>query len=115
MKLPQVSSYQEEIQFLFFIPCFTVSPVPSISRHDFYSNSTILIISLIYSFIINKFNPLPAITAPCPVIFLENLFNTEEVALIANLGKTTLPNGTERSDNTFLSRFPDVLPGIPSD
>ena len=31
-------------------------------------------------------NPFPALTVPCPLIFLPSLSNTEEVALVANLG-----------------------------
>ena len=35
-----------------------------------------------------KVNPFPALTAPCPLIFLSKLSNICEVALVANLGKT---------------------------
>ena len=31
-------------------------------------------------------NPFPAVIAPCPLIFLPSLSNTEEIALVANLG-----------------------------
>ena len=54
----------------FYIPCFTVSVTPSINRPDFSSDSTILIISPISSFEMNKMNPFPALTAPAPLIFL---------------------------------------------
>ena len=47
----------------FFIPCFTVLLAPSINRPGFSNDSTILIISSISSFEINKGNPLPG---PCP-------------------------------------------------
>ena len=48
-------------------------------------------------------NPLPALTVRCPVFFFSNLSNTEEVALVANLGKTSLAKGTARSNNTFFA------------
>ena len=38
----------------------------------------------------NKVNPSPGLTTRFPVIFLSNLSNTEEVALVANLAKTSL-------------------------
>ena len=41
----------------------------------------------------NNVNPFPALTAPFPLIFLSNLSNTDEVALVANLGKTSLAKG----------------------
>ena len=55
----------------FFISCFTISLAPSINRPDFSSDSTILIISYISSFEINKVNVLPALTDPCPAIFFQ--------------------------------------------
>ena len=57
--------------FCFFISYFTVSLAPSINRPDFSYDSAILIISSISSFETNKVNPLPALTAPCPVIFFQ--------------------------------------------
>ena len=48
-------------------------------------------------------NPLPTLTAPCPHIFLLNLSNTEDVALVANIGKASL---AKRTDNqTFNRKF----------
>ena len=41
----------------------------------------------------NNVNPFPALTAPFPLIFLSSLSNTDEVALVANLGKTSLAKG----------------------
>ena len=38
-------------------------------------------------FEINKVNPLTYLTAPCPVNFLSNLSNTEEIASVANYAK----------------------------
>ena len=72
----------------FFIPCFTVSVAPLIHTPDFSGESMILIMSVMSSFEMNKLSPFPAITAPCPLIFLSNLSNTDEVALVANLNKT---------------------------
>ena len=60
-------------------------------------------------------NLVPALTAFCPIIFFSNLSNTEEVALVANLGKTSIAKGTARSNNTFLSSVPNVLPRKPTD
>ena len=83
----------------FFISHFTVSLAPSINRPDFSNDSAILIILSISSFEINKLNPFLYLTAPCPVILFSNLSNTEEVALVANLGKKSLAKGTVRSSN----------------
>ena len=38
----------------------------------------------------DKVNPFPALTAPCPLIFLSNLSNTDEVTLVVYLGKASL-------------------------
>ena len=46
-------------------------------------------------------NLFPAITAPGPLIFPSNLSNTDEVALSANLGKTSLAKGAARSNIAF--------------
>ena len=70
----------------------------------------ILIISSISSFQLYKVNPFLALTTPFPLIFLSILSNTDEVALIANLGK-----GTTRSNNPFLTKLPNVLPRNPPD
>ena len=61
----------------------------------------------------NKVNPFLALTALCPLIFLSNLSNTDEVALFANLGKTSLSKGAVRSNNTFVIKLPSVLPRNP--
>ena len=52
----------------------------------------------------NKLNFFPALTAPHPLNFLSNLSNSDEVALVANLGKTSLAKGTERSIRAFLPK-----------
>ena len=59
----------------FFISCFTVLVVPSIYRPDFSSDFTILIISSISSFQLNKMNPFPALTALRPLIFISNFIS----------------------------------------
>ena len=43
----------------------------------------------------NKKNPFPALTAAFPLIFLSNISKMDEVALAANLGKSSLTKGTE--------------------
>ena len=77
--------------------CFIDSVVPSINRPDFSSGSLILIILFKSSFEINKVNPFPALTVPSPLIFLSNLSNTKEFALVANLGKTFLAKKNSKS------------------
>ena len=52
-------------------------------------------------------NPLPALTAPCPVIFFSNLSNTEEVSLVANSGKTSLAKGTAILVGAFFPKLPN--------
>ena len=94
----------------FFISCFTVSVAPSINRLDFFNDSTILIISSLSSFEMNQVNPFPSLTAPFPLIFLLNLSNTEEVASVTNLRKTSLGKKTARSNNIFLPKLPNILP-----
>ena len=52
----------------------------------------------------NKVNPFLTLTAPallvaiapCPLTFLSNLSNTEELALVAKLGKTSLAKETQQ-------------------
>ena len=61
----------------------------------------IFIISFISSFKINKVNPFPALTGPCPVIFLSNLFIAFEAKLFTNLGQLSLAKGIARSAITF--------------
>ena len=73
--------------FLLFYFIFSVLVAPSINRPDFYSDSTILIISSISSFEMNKVNLFPGLTAPAPLIFLSIFSNRDDVA---NLGKTSL-------------------------
>ena len=46
-------------------------------------------------------NHLPPLTAPFPLIFLSNLSNIDEVALVAKLGKASLAKGTARSFSVF--------------
>ena len=48
----------------------------------------------------NQVNPFPPLTAPFPLIFLSNLSKINEIALVSNLGKTSLAKGTA----TFISK-----------
>ena len=57
-------------------------------------------------------NLLPTLTAPRPLIFLSNLSNADEVALVANVGKTSSPKGTARSNSAPLSNSPITLPEV---
>ena len=66
----------------FFISHFTVSVAPSINRPDFSNETTILIISSVFSFEMNKGSHFPALTGPCPLISLSNLSNTNKVVLV---------------------------------
>ena len=75
----------------FYLGFFTVSVTPSINRQVLSSDSTILIISFMSSFEINEVIPFPANTAP--------LSKIDEVALVANLGKTSLAKGTVKCNN----------------
>ena len=45
----------------------------------------------------NKVNPLPALTAPFPLIFLSNLFIAFEVILLTNRGKSSSAKRLENS------------------
>ena len=73
-----------------------------------------------YSSTNGKVNPLFVLTAPalfvaiapCALIFLSNLSNTDEVALVANLGKITLAKRAARPISTFLPRLLIILPKI---
>ena len=48
-------------------------------------------------------NPFPALAVSFALTFLSSLSNTDEVALVANLGKTSLAKGTARSSNVFFA------------
>ena len=50
-------------------------------------------------------NPFPTLTASCLLTFLSNLSKIDEVALIANLGKTSLAKGTQRLIDAFLPKL----------
>ena len=90
--------------FFFFISSsFTVSVAQAINRSGFSSDSKVLVISSISSSEMYKVNPFPVLAAPCQLIFHSNLFNTDEVALVTNLGKTSLAKGTtKKSKNAVL-------------
>ena len=44
-----------------------------------------------------------ALTTPRPLFFLSDLSSTYEVALVANLGGTSLAKGTTMSNNAFFA------------
>ena len=90
---------------MFFISCFIVSVTPSINKPKSSNDFTILIISLISSFKINKVNPILVLKAPFPLIFLSNLFMAFEVKLLTNPGKLSLAKGIA----TFISAFLPTL------
>ena len=85
----------------FSISSFVVSVTPSLITLECSNNYVIFIISFISSFKINKVNPFPALTGPCPVIFLSNLFIAFEAKLFTNLGQLSLAKGIARSAITF--------------
>ena len=58
----------------------------------------------------NTVSSFPTLTAPCPLTFISNLSNTDEVPLVANLSKTYISKSTARSNNAFLSKLPTTLP-----
>ena len=64
----------------FYFKCYSFSS-SSINRHNSSSDSTNSVI-YISSFEMNKVNPFPAFTTPCPLVFLSNTCNTDEVALV---------------------------------
>ena len=82
----------QEIVFLFFISCFTVSVTPSINTPE-SSNDVMIFIAFICSFKINKVNLFPALTAPFSLIFLSNLLIAFEVKLLTNPGNSSLAKG----------------------
>ena len=51
----------------------------------------------------NKVNPFSALTAPSPLIFLSTFSKINKVALVANLGKTSLAKGTTKSISAFFA------------
>lgn len=54
-----------------------------------------------------KVNPFPALATPLPLISFSNLYNTDEVALVTNLGKTSLSKRATKSNNIFLPKLPN--------
>ena len=99
----------------FFISCFTVSFAPSINKPDFSSDSTILVISFISSFEMNKVNILIGLKMPFPLIYLFiylciYLFIYFQFYLLhlklhlkvyTNSDKESLAKGTARSVSVF--------------
>ena len=72
--------------FLLFFLCLTVSVNPSIDTPESSNDFLVLIISLIFSFGINKVNLFPVVTAPFQFTFFSNLFIMCEVKLLTNPG-----------------------------
>ena len=93
----------------FFRSCSVVSEVLSINRPESFSDFIILIISSISSFEMSKVNPFSALTAPCLLIFLSNVSNADEVALVDSLGKTFLAKETTMPVNAFLPKLPFLI------
>ena len=104
-------SKQEELHFLllFLVSFFTASTVPSISRPDFFSDFTIVIISFMSSFEKNKVNHFLTRMAPRPLIFLSSLSNIDKVHLFANFVKVSLAKVTGRFVSASLPNLPIVL------
>ena len=91
-------SQRQEINllvFLFLVLLFQ-------SQHQFELDSTILIISFIYSFEIYNVNPISALTSPLPLIFLSSTSIPDEIVLVANLGKTSLAKEKSKYIRAFL-------------
>ena len=53
----------------------------------------------------NNANPLPVLTAPCPLIIPSNLSIADEATLVANLVKTSLAKETARSISVFCLKY----------
>ena len=74
-----------------------------------------LMISSLFPFNKNEVNPFPTLTGHFALAFLSNLFNTDEIALVASLGRLYLDKAATRSYNTFFRKFSNVLSGNPPD
>ena len=94
---------QRNLPACLFISYFIVSVARLINRSDFSSDCTILITAFISSSEINKVNLFPALTAPCPLIFLSNVSHKHGVDLAANLVQTSLVKGTAKFNNAFFA------------
>ena len=102
----------EKSTFLFSYFMFYYLTAPSINRLDFSRDSNILIISSISSFDIRKLNPIPALRVSCPLYFLSNLSNIGEIALVVDLGNTSLAKETTNSISAFYLRHPSCYQEI---
>ena len=98
----------------FFISSFTVSVTPSINTPESSNDFTILIISFISSFEINKANPFPALTTSFPLIYLSNLFIALEVELFTNPGKLSLPKGIAIFGSAIFPKLANQKPKDPA-
>ena len=94
MKRLKVLAKLQEIHlliFLFYVLLFQITP--SVNTPESSNDFTILIISFISSFKINKENVFPALAASFPLIFLLNLFIAFEVKFLTNPDKLSLAKG----------------------
>ena len=89
----------------FFISCFTVSVMSSNNTSESSSDFTILTISFISSFKMNKVNSFPSLTVPFRLTFLSNLLIAFKVTLLTNPDNLSLAKGIA----TFVSgSFPKL-------
>ena len=95
--------------------CFFCFITPSINTPESSYDFMILMILFISSFEINKVNPFPALTAPCPLIFLSCLFIAFEVKLLTNPGKSSLAKGIANFVSAFFPKLPNEEPKDPPD
>ena len=79
----------------FFIPCFTVSVIPTINAPESFNN--FIILSFLSSFEIKKVNLFPALTVPFPLIFLSNLFIIFDAELLSSPRRLSIARGIARS------------------
>ena len=54
-----------------------------------------------------KVNPFPALATPFQLSSFSNLYNTDEVALVTNLCKTSLAKRATKSNIIFLPKLPN--------
>ena len=98
----------------FFISCFTFSVSPLINTLESCNDFMILMLSFISSFKINEVNLFPALAAPCPVIFLSNLFISFKVKLLANRAKVSLAIRIAAFVSAFFPKLANQEPkGLP--
>ena len=67
------------------------------------------------SFGINRVNPIPALTAPFPLIFLPKLFIAFAFKLLTNQGKLYLAKRIAIFVSAFFPKLPNQEPKDPAD